>query len=565
MSGNRSQQPSLDPSQYQNANGLVRSILDDRLSTATVSPSGELYRAIERFHWRANRDHHIPAAQATPETSMSSGSERDLRRRFNLDPQQGDGAVPGTSTPAGNPPSLPPLRSLGTSGRPGMASSGGSGGSGGHFGRFRASDRFLERHRSRLHSRSTNPSFEDMDRNLENANSHLRALLDFTNNPIITPPLAHPSDSSPSHGHDQAEESHRVKRRKLDSNKITSTFKGFHYGRYGQLEPGKLTMEIVSCDGGLYEGKLLDDQESCVPENILKDDNSVYCTKGNRCNIVLRHQGATVFSLKELIIKAPGERFSSPIRQGMVFVSMNSDDVLQRTTNYRILYEEPRRRNIPPSQRPGALVALRHPDDPDGSRPLLTRYPNQRLHNHGMGDGDEYLTAVIPTEFNAMPAPFNVTTECSGDESERSGRRFFRRPPEIGTLPFESQRGDNGPDIWTAASSFTLAGLRWHRMRERDRAEAESMTLEEAQDAAQIATQDAVRAVGANMLAPLAHFNIRLDENRCTINFDPPVSGRFILLKMWSTHEDPRQNIDIQTVIANGFAGPRSFPSVELR
>ena len=66
-------------------------------------------------------------------------------------------------------------------------------------------------------------------------------------------------------------------------------------------------MELVSCDGGLYSN------ESCyAAENILKNDNSVYCTKGNRCNVVLRHQGATVFSLKELIIKAPGSNYSSP-------------------------------------------------------------------------------------------------------------------------------------------------------------------------------------------------------------------------------------------------------------
>lgn len=67
-------------------------------------------------------------------------------------------------------------------------------------------------------------------------------------------------------------------------------------------------MEIVSCDGGNYtEG-----MTSYAAENILKDDNSVYCTKGSRCNIVLQHQGATVFSLKELVIKAPGINYSSP-------------------------------------------------------------------------------------------------------------------------------------------------------------------------------------------------------------------------------------------------------------
>jgi hypothetical protein len=34
---------------------------------------------------------------------------------------------------------------------------------------------------------------------------------------------------------------------------------------------------------------------------------------------------------------------------------------------------------------------------------------------------------------------------------------------------------------------------------------------------------------------------------------------------MWSSHHDPTSNIDIQSVLARGFAGPRYFPSVELR
>lgn len=59
-------------------------------------------------------------------------------------------------------------------------------------------------------------------------------------------------------------------------------------------------MEIVSCDGGMFSN-----ESSYAAENILRNDNSVYCTKGNRCNIVLRHQGSTAFTLQELIIKGP--------------------------------------------------------------------------------------------------------------------------------------------------------------------------------------------------------------------------------------------------------------------
>jgi hypothetical protein len=91
-----------------------------------------------------------------------------------------------------------------------------------------------------------------------------------------------------------------------------------------------------------------------------------------------------------------------------------------------------------------------------------------------------------------------------------------------------------------------------------------NMTLEEAQEASQIATQEAVRAVGGELMAPLAHFFIEKDKNKCTIRFDPPVSGRYILLKMWSPHQDPQKNIDIQAVVAKGFAGTRYCPAVAL-
>jgi hypothetical protein len=101
--------------------------------------------------------------------------------------------------------------------------------------------------------------------------------------------------------HETTDENRRNKRRKLDVDRCAANHKGQRYRRYGQVEATQLQMEIVSCDGGMYAVG-----SDHVADNILKDDNSVYCTKGNRCNIVLRHQGATVFTLQELVIKAPG-------------------------------------------------------------------------------------------------------------------------------------------------------------------------------------------------------------------------------------------------------------------
>lgn len=100
----------------------------------------------------------------------------------------------------------------------------------------------------------------------------------------------------------------RVKRRKLESDDVREGTRGFSYGQYGQVVPGILRMEISSCDGGTFEP----DGESSFPENILRNDSSVYCTKSDRCNLLLKHIGGAPFCLKRIVIKAPRSGYDSP-------------------------------------------------------------------------------------------------------------------------------------------------------------------------------------------------------------------------------------------------------------
>ncbi|KAM7202126.1 hypothetical protein V8F20_004580 [Naviculisporaceae sp. PSN 640] len=582
MSNNRPHLPPQDqdsPS-FPSATGLVRSILDDRPPTANISPSGELIRAIERFHRNVERFRQgIDASQAPPDSSMSSGSDRELRRRFNRDPLpvSGGSGVDGilnqqldelralqrarnaTEANFTGPPSLPPLRALGSRVRSGMASSGAPTSRASRYRPgVRTSDRLgggrqaalLEHRRARIGQESLASNIEDIDRNLETANSHLQALLDITNNPIMT--QSHMPAQVPNQ--DQAEESRRIKRRKLDSDRVTSSFKGFRYGKYGQVEPGQLTMEIVSCDGGLYSDEL-----SYAAENILKNDATVYCTKGNRCNIVLRHQGATVFSLRELVIKAPGSDYSSPVREGMVFISMNSDELLTRTAQYQIQYLPSRNSRQP-------IYSIRHEED--GRMRVHQRH--RRGYSISMEE-DDYRTAQIPSEFSISPPPFHITTECSDDESDAGWmpghlRSRRRTPNRIGSLPFESESSDDGGDNWGPSVSDWTTWDGGSGYPQRRSEPSTGMALEDSQEASSLAAQESARALGGDsLMAPHAHFYIEKNKNKCTIRFDPPVSGRFILLKMWSPHHDPTKNIDIQGVIAKGFAGPRLIPSVDLR
>ena len=99
-----------------------------------------------------------------------------------------------------------------------------------------------------------------------------------------------------------------AKRRKVDIEpQLSPGYKGFTYGYRGQVIAGPLKMEIVSCDGGVHPTG-----SHHYPENILRNDKSVYCTQSNECNIILRHQSETAFCLKKIIIKGPEKGFTSP-------------------------------------------------------------------------------------------------------------------------------------------------------------------------------------------------------------------------------------------------------------
>jgi hypothetical protein len=54
--------------------------------------------------------------------------------------------------------------------------------------------------------------------------------------------------------------------------------------------------------------------------------------------MVLGHLGNMPFALSKIVIKAPRTGFDAPIQEGMIFVSMDDDNLLARTENYQIQY-----------------------------------------------------------------------------------------------------------------------------------------------------------------------------------------------------------------------------------
>ncbi|KAL1894700.1 hypothetical protein Sste5346_005673 [Sporothrix stenoceras] len=438
----------------------------------------------------------------------------------------------------------------------------------------------------------------------------------------------------------RSEETGRLnKRRKLDSDKNAAPpYKGFRYGRYGQVEPGALTMEIVSCDGGLYS-----DGSSYAAENILKSDNSVYCTKGDRCNIVLQHQGSTTFSLKELIIKAPGRNYSSPVKEGVVFLAMSKDELLQtdQYQSFRMpgptssLFERVNAiRSRAARQANSQRGSLRY-DGNDNSGGYNDASLEEIYYNMALNPSEPRpSSAHADMESNSNHPTFHVLTECSDDEDDdipgRPGRDRDSRgvgwrntagwsPTPLRNRPrrrlpaydesnhlgahltwdidrnFEDEDDDDDYtelyDLGNATISSPDSPLdeadrphatSQHRLdRGHDRTHPDSRNGESSSDffrnsvylegrnnnSGNITTTTNDRSARNEPPSTLqrAEFHIEMDKNKCTILFDPPVTARYILLKMWNPRQDSAGNIDIQGVVAKGFAGPRYFPAMELR
>ena len=182
----------------------------------------------------------------------------------------------------------------------------------------------------------------DAGARLAETSSDLRSLLDQP----VSPNLQSSSTSRPS---EDVAQRGGTKRRKLNADAATSIAPRINYGYYGQVEPGQLKLEIASCDGGNYpDAEGLD--RAYLAENVLQNDDSVYCTKVGRCNLLLRHQGDAPFCLKKIIINAPTSGFTAPIQQGMIFVSMKSQDLVERTAPYQMLYPPPKF-PLPPTPR----------------------------------------------------------------------------------------------------------------------------------------------------------------------------------------------------------------------
>lgn len=273
---------SLPPVRYL-PEGLRSYLQDDPtlIEASRRAPEGVLRarrHVLSHEESRFFRDYHdftnLPEGPDGARDMSSNQPPRDLQRRFSREPapRQPDQRLPPFSSLGANPgASLPPLRALNN--RRSASNLSSPAGSSRRLTGTRPPDRNMERRRSGSEQRlsafgHSSASLEDLEYDLDQQNSQLQALLEFPA-PSISSPFS-PSTHMRTPQHDQTDDSRRAKRRRLDSERPGSNFKGFRYGKYGQIEPGQLRMEIESCDGGIFG-----DDDNNPPESILKNDDSV--------------------------------------------------------------------------------------------------------------------------------------------------------------------------------------------------------------------------------------------------------------------------------------------------
>lgn len=228
------------------------------------------------------------------------------------------------------------------------------------------SDRLIRPVRHRRHDRpnfSTNAG--TIQQAVDSLNTASTGISSLSQEPVL---LLNTPYSAAARTHSGEEGSRRrAKRRRLDED-YPLGFKAINYGYRGQVVSGALKMEIVSCDGGLHADSR--HGREYWPENVLRNDKSVYCTDSSKCNIIMRHQGGTTFCLKKLVIKAPDRGFTAPYgffadSAGGFFIHANTSSQHTGGLNLHI-YDRgrPTRANSPLSSPRSITITNRIPGKP---------------------------------------------------------------------------------------------------------------------------------------------------------------------------------------------------------
>lgn len=349
-------------------------------------------------------------------------------------------------------------------------------------------------------------------------------------------------------GTDLQGDSRRAKRRKLESDDKREGPQAFRYGHYGQVVPGALKMEIKMCDGGTYDDS---DGENSWPESILRNDSAVYCTKSDRCNLILKHRGDAPFSLSKIDIKAPKSGYNAPyvpsqalthsrnsfrftdrslrVQEGMVFVSMAYDDVLARTAAFKILRPTPRRSNR--SRRTGL--------QPSEEYLNAFRTPLQTLERAVFGstdspsDSDSDISTVAGPDAPDPMAEFQVTTEYDGTSDNDDGGDMDDEDEADDVDGSESDESETERGVVSDEATFyrrrdemlqRIEAVEWSYEMEQRGLERRRRIPNRVEPATSSAPPESRNTSSSSppVLKPHARFSIERAKSMVSIKFDPP-------------------------------------------
>jgi len=393
----------------------------------------------------------------------------------------------------------------------------------------------------------------------------------------------------------------RTKRRRFDSPPPIKKPTPIKYGYYGQVESGRLKLELVSCDGGEHR----DPRNTIIslgPENILRYDKSVYCSEQRSSTIVVRHADDTPFSLEKLHILAPEHGFTAPVRAGVVHVAMTMADLqkyinppssTRRARVYSPPYVPPPRRGNSIQASPERLTladALRDPEvnaalgdseqnygrSADGVHDLAgnTDYPNGRTNVEPHCDLPSPTTSPVlsrPQTLDRNPVALLFDEEAGPEDHStqevldfRLQRlRHMRRRLEMENWDREDRYSGIPPHLRNDDRSLSRVEAMMARSRVDDDASL-TADIENSGLPSEAEIWERAQRICPERDDPdvtTARFFISRGKTQVTIKFDPPVSGRFVAMRCWSG----KSNVDVQAVIAKGFGGPRFFPAKEVR
>jgi len=337
-----------------------------------------------------------------------------------------------------------------------------------------------------------------------------------------------------------------AKRRKIDDSRVQTGTSYHKYGYYGQVEPGRLKLDLLCCTGGIHNDG---SQVYFGPENILQHDQSVYSSRESQCSLVFRHFDTTPFSLESLYLITPNSGFTAPVKDGHAYIAMSLED-LQPYMESDGGPESPQAPRSPLSPEPTdeRLSLLESLNDPEISRAMAQRPPrdlspadwlaeqlmegsNRPAHGTTRGASpsdpgvdDEAHPSLIPTRLrathNMSPPP-----EHQAQVAE-SGHHISLLDDEVVRWPEEPTRSDvladrHRRELRMRQEEEDAQG--WDprfRSSRYSRFRGSSRALRSPRAAP--SRRSSVPAPSASTVVK-AQFHIRSNKHKVAIKFDPPV------------------------------------------